>query len=155
MKNASQRVRTGGERTGHAVQESVFISEHRSGTNDRGVGECFLDGNFALGFGPVELRGRVQRGVQMRDMDEFRNPALLRDVGDGLGTSDMDRVKIEVPEGFRLSFVTQGVGSQVLCLVIPPDKVVHDVRMSKALRGLFFVPQVPFLRNPKRWAHDD
>ena len=91
----------------------------------------------------------------MRDMDEFRNPALLRDVGDGLGTSDMDRVKVEVPGGFRLSFVTQGVGSQVLCLVIPPDKVVHDVRMSKALRGLFFVPQVPFLRNPKRWAHDD
>ena len=69
----------------------------------------------------------------MRDVDEFRNPALLRDMGDGLGTSDMDRVEIEVPEGFRLSFVTKGMGPQVLCLVIPPDKVVHDVRMSKAL----------------------
>jgi hypothetical protein len=86
----------------------------------------------------------------MRDMNEFRNPALLRDVGDGLGTSDMDRVKIEVPGGLRLGFVNQGVGFQVLCLVIPPDKVVYDVRMSNALRGLFFVSQVPFLWNSKR-----
>lgn len=42
----------------------------------------------------------------MRDMDEFRNSALLRDMSDGFGSGDMDRVEVEVPEDPRSVLVT-------------------------------------------------
>jgi len=138
------------ERTGHVVQEPIFVPEHRGGSNNCSIGERFLDGNFTFSLAPVELRGRVQRRVQVRDVDEFRNSALLCDMGDRFGTSDMDGVEIEVPEGPRSADVTQGVQTQVLGLVVPSDKVIHNIRVSQALCGLLFVPHVPFLPNPNK-----
>ena len=69
--------------------------------------ERFLDGNFALSLAPVKLRGRVQRCVQMRDVDEFRDSALLCDMSDGFGPGDMNGVEVEVPEYLGLAFANE------------------------------------------------
>ena len=61
------------ERADLAVQEHLFVPEYRNGSNDSGIGECFRYGNFILSLTPTELGGRVQRHVQMRDLDEIRS----------------------------------------------------------------------------------
>jgi len=137
------------EPTSHVVQKPIFVPEHHSRSDDSGIGECFLDGDFALSLAPVELRGRLQRRVQMGDVNELRNTALLCDMSDRFGTGDVHGAEIEVPVDLRLVLVTQGKTPQALGFVIPSDKVVHDIRVSQALCGLLFVPHVPFLPNPR------
>ena len=116
--------------TSHVVQKLIFVPEHRSRSYDGGITERFLDGDFALSLPPVELRGRPQRRVQMRDVDELRNSALLCDMSNRFGTGYMYGVEIEVPVDLRSILVTQGKTSQILGFVIPSDKVVHDIRVS-------------------------
>ena len=43
----------------------------------------------------------------MRDVDEFRNSALLGDTSNGFDTGDMHGVEIKVPDQVRLIFVTK------------------------------------------------
>ena len=43
----------------------------------------------------------------MRDMDEFRNSALLCDMSNGFGSGDMNGVEIEVPGDSRSAPVTR------------------------------------------------
>jgi hypothetical protein len=118
------------EPTSHVVQKPIFVPEHRGRSDDSGIGERFLDGDFALSLAPVELRGRLQRRVQMGDVDELRNSALLCDMSDRFGTSDMHGVEIEVPGGLRSDLVTQGKTPQVLGFVVPSNKIIHDIRVS-------------------------
>ena len=122
--------KTAPERTSHVVQKPVFVSEHCSWSDNRGIGECFLDGDLALSLGPVELRGRVQRRVQVGDVNEFRNTVLLCHTSDRFGTGYMHGVEIEVPREFRLDFATRDGRPQILGLIVPSDKVVHDIRVS-------------------------
>jgi len=96
------------ERTGHVIQEPIFVPKHYSGSNDGRIDERLFDGNFTFGLVPVELRGRVQRRVQMRDVNKFRNPTLLGDVGNRFGTSDMHGTEIEVPKDLGSAFGTKG-----------------------------------------------
>jgi len=84
----------------------------------------------------------------MRDVDEFRNSALLGDMGDRFGTVDLDGTKIEVPKDPASAFVTKGWVRGLLGFVFPPGEVIHNVRVSQALLGLLFVPHVPFLPDP-------
>ena len=51
------------EPTSHVVQKPIFVPEHRSRSDDSGIGERFPDGDFALSLAPIELRGRLQRRV--------------------------------------------------------------------------------------------
>ena len=95
------------ERTSHVVQQPIFVPEHRSGSNDGGIEERFPYSDFTLGLAPVELGGGVQRRVQVRDVDEFGNSALLGDMSDGFGTRDMHGAEIEIPKGMRLVFITK------------------------------------------------
>jgi len=66
----------------------------------------------------------------MRDVNEFRNSALLCDMSDRFGTSDMHGVEIEVPRDLRSVLVTQGKTPQALGFVVPSNKVVHHIRVS-------------------------
>jgi hypothetical protein len=96
------------ERTGHVVQKSVFVSEHRSWSDNGNIRECYLDCDLAFCLAPVELRGRVQRRIQVRDVDKFRNTTLLCDASDRFGTGYMHGVEIEIPRQLRLGFATRG-----------------------------------------------
>ena len=95
-------------RTSHVVQKPIFIPEHRSGSNNGSIGERFLDGDFTLSLAPVELGGRVQRHVQMRDVNEFRDSTLLGDMSNRFGTGDMHGIETEVPNGLGSAFSTKG-----------------------------------------------
>lgn len=117
------------EPTSHIVQKPIFVPEHHSGSDDSGIGECFLDGEFAFSLAPVELRGRLQRRVQMGDVNELRNSALLCDMSDRFGTGNVHGTEIEVSGDLRSVLVTQGKTPQALGFVVPSDKVVHDIRV--------------------------
>ena len=84
----------------------------------------------------------------MREVNKFRDPVFLCDASDRFGTGYMHGIEIEVPGEVRSDFVTQGCRPRILGFVVPSDEVVHNIRMSKALCGLLFVPQVPFLQSP-------
>ena len=96
------------ERTSHAVQKLVLVSENYSWSDDRSIGEYSLDGDLTLSLAPVELGGRVLGHIQIREVNKFRDPVLLCDASDRFGTGYMHGVEVEVPGEFRSDFVTQG-----------------------------------------------
>lgn len=65
----------------------------------------------------------------MRDVDEFRNSVLLRDASDRFGASHMYGVEVKVPRKLKLDAVIRERRLQILGLVVPSDKIIHDIRV--------------------------
>lgn len=84
--------------------------------------------------------GRVQVG----QVYEARHPGFSSNAGDPLGSFRVDVRVFEVPCE-RVSLVKLNVRGCLLGLVVPPDKVIDDVRVSETLRNHFVTTNVPFL----------
>ena len=82
------------EHTGHVSEELVFVSEHRSGPDNRCAGESLFDEFFSFCFRAVESRRGCGGRVKMGDMDKVSHSTVLCNPGQALGTESVD-----VPEG--------------------------------------------------------
>lgn len=113
---------------GQAVQEAVFVAEHRGWAHNGGLGENIAGYGLAAGLGTVELRGRVGEGRVRRDLDEAVDIVLCNGVNDAVGSVDVDVVEVEVLGG-----------------VVSANQIVDNVRVTDRLLDGCSVAQIVFL----------
>ena len=133
------------------------MSEHRTRSNDRGSGECLADCRLASCLGTIELGRRGWRSVEVRNVDQPRNPNACGDFSDTPRAVDVYIIKGEISfnGGGRMqrsAFVAvllkiMKKRIDVLCLVITANKIVDDVGVSDTFCDLFLVADVPFLEH--------
>jgi hypothetical protein len=75
------------------------MSEHRARPNDRGSGECLTDCSLTGSLGTIELGCRGWRSVEVRYVDQPRNPDARGNLGNALSTFDVHIVISEISCG--------------------------------------------------------
>jgi hypothetical protein len=84
------------KRTGHIIEQLIFLTVHRPWSNDDCLREDRFNRFFALCFRPVERRRRADIGIEVGDMYETRHAILSADSSNPLRAGDMHVVELEV-----------------------------------------------------------
>jgi hypothetical protein len=72
------------------------MSEHWTGSNDRGSGECLADSSLTGSLGTIELGCRGWRRVEVRYVDQPRNANARGNLGNAPSTFNVYILKGEI-----------------------------------------------------------